>query len=249
MLETFTALLLAHVVADFVLQTDWMVRNKRRALVMLLHGALVLVTAQIALGQIAAPELLALAAAHMVIDALKTWSGTRSLAAFLADQSAHIATIAGAAVFAPSLWTSGMWSTGLALPGLPPLPPAPDGLPALMAVAAGAIATLRAGGFATGLLMAPFAVRIRNTGLPNAGRLIGTLERAVIFGLTLGAMPLGIGFLLTAKSILRFGTATRDQRSAEYVIIGTLASFGWALATSHATLALWRALENAPPTP
>jgi hypothetical protein len=53
-----------------------------------------------------------------------------------------------------------------------------------------------------------------------------------------GKSILGVGFLVAAKSILRFGTATRDQRTAEYVIIGTLASFGWAILASYATLAL-----------
>jgi len=56
--------------------------------------------------------------------------------------------------------------------------------------------------------------------------------------LILLGQPLGVGFLVAAKSILRFGTATRDQRTAEYVIIGTLASFGWAILASYATLAL-----------
>jgi hypothetical protein len=32
---------------------------------------------------------------------------------------------------------------------------------------------------------------------------------------------------------MRFGTTTKDQRASEYVIIGTLASFGWALAVSY----------------
>ena len=31
MIETFTALLLAHALADFVFQTGWMVAGKRRA--------------------------------------------------------------------------------------------------------------------------------------------------------------------------------------------------------------------------
>lgn len=45
MIETFTALLLAHVLADFVLQTRWMVANKRRAAGLALHGTVVLMDA------------------------------------------------------------------------------------------------------------------------------------------------------------------------------------------------------------
>ena len=51
------------------------------------------------------------------------------------------------------------------------------------------------------------------------------------------------GFLIAAKSILRFDSANRDDRMAsEYIIIGTLASFGWAMAVAWATLALLSAL-------
>jgi len=49
--------------------------------------------------------------------------------------------------------------------------------------------------------------------------------------------PTGIGFLIAAKSLLRF-EATKEQKASEYVIIGTLTSFGWALAVSSATMAL-----------
>ncbi len=42
MVETFTALLLAHVLADFMFQTDWMIANKRGP-GLALHGLAVLV--------------------------------------------------------------------------------------------------------------------------------------------------------------------------------------------------------------
>ena len=54
--------------------------------------------------------------------------------------------------------------------------------------------------------------------------------------------PAGIGFLIAAKSVLRFDTATKEQKAGEYVIIGTLASFAWALAAAHATMALLAAI-------
>jgi hypothetical protein len=105
-----------------------------------------------------------------------------------------------------------------------------------MAILAGLLAATRAGGFAIGLLMQPHAWRIRSQGLKHGGRTIGLLERGLVFILIVGGLPLGVGFLVAAKSVLRFGTATRDQRSAEYVIIGTLASFGWAILAAMATL-------------
>lgn len=51
-----------------------------------------------------------------------------------------------------------------------------------------------------------------------------------------------IGFLIAAKSVMRFETTSKDQRAGEYVIIGTLGSFAWALALSYATLNLLAAL-------
>ena len=71
MTETLAALVLAHVLADFVLQTNAMVATKRQPLTMARHAAIVLVTAALALGGVS-PWLLALAAAHAVIDATKT---------------------------------------------------------------------------------------------------------------------------------------------------------------------------------
>ena len=50
MIQTFAALLLAHAVADFLLQSRWMVDNKRRPGAMLAHGAVVFATSLAALG-------------------------------------------------------------------------------------------------------------------------------------------------------------------------------------------------------
>lgn len=101
-------------------------------------------------------------------------------------------------------------------------------------------------------MMSPHTKRIRNNGLQDGGRQIGLLERGLIFLFILANLPLGVGFLIGAKSILRFGTASRDQRTAEYVIIGTLASFGWAIVAALATQAALGhlpPLEIGPPTP
>ena len=75
-------------------------------------------------------------------------------------------------------------------------------------------------------------------GLPNGGRAIGHLERGLIFLLILSDLAAGIGFLIAAKSVLRFGSVGDDRALSEYVIIGTLASFGWAIVTSTGTVAL-----------
>ena len=69
--------------------------------------------------------------------------------------------------------------------------------------------------------------------LTNAGKYIGYLERFLIFiFISIGKWE-GVGFLLAAKSIFRFGdlTASKDRKLTEYVLIGTLLSFGLAILT------------------
>lgn len=231
-METFAALLFAHVLADFVLQNGWIVANKRKPHVLLLHGVIVLVTLQIAIGSVTAWPLLALAGAHLAIDAIKVYVlRGASLWPFLGDQAAHMGTLIITALLFPTLWQNGIWSDIAWLPGV-------------MVIFAGLILATRAGAFAIGFLMAPWADADLPEGLENGGNLIGLLERGLIFVLILVGQPTGVGFLIAAKSVLRFDTTSGDQRGGEYVIIGTLASFGWALVCGYGTLAL---LGHLPP--
>lgn len=66
-----------------------------------------------------------------------------------------------------------------------------------------------------------------NDSLEKAGRIIGMIERLLIFIFILLQQWEAIGFLLAAKSIFRFGelTTAKDRRLTEYVLIGTLVSF------------------------
>ena len=223
MYETFAALLLAHVLADFVLQTNAMVADKRRPATLLAHGAVVLVTAGAATGTVS-PWLLALTAAHLAIDAVKTLSGRRGIWPFVLDQAAHLATLLVLAVWQPGLFAQGVWA------GLPLVP-------GWMALAAGAVLATRAGGFAVGLLMEPWTAAAP-PGLPGGGRTIGNLERGLIFLLILTGQAQSIGFLIAAKSVLRFGSISNEKEVSEYVIIGTLASFTWAIAAAFATIVM-----------
>lgn len=231
-MQTFAALLFAHVLADFVLQSRWMVTNKRKPLVLLLHGAIVLITLQVAIGSVTAWPLLALAAAHLVIDAIKVYAiRSNGLWPFIIDQAAHIGTLVVTAWQFPALWQDGIWAQT-------------DWLSGVMALLAGFVVTIRAGSFAIGFLMVPWASADLPKGLENGGQLIGILERGLIFLLLMVGQPTGVGFLIAAKSVLRFDTTAKDQSAGEYVIIGTLASFGWALLCGYATLAL---LAHLPP--
>lgn len=229
MIETFAALLLAHTLADFLFQTNWMVANKRRLNALCAHIAVVLVTAIITTGSLH-PILFGLAAVHMLIDAIKVGYFSNRLAPFLADQVGHLASLVVVGSLQPTLWSTGIWA------GIPSLPSA-------MTILAGALIATQSGGYAVGLLMQPWAQEMP-PGLRNGGRVIGTLERGLIFLLVLTGQAAGIGFLIAAKSVLRFGTVKDEGKLSEYVIIGTLASFGWAIAASAATIWLLKLLPS-----
>lgn len=64
-------------------------------------------------------------------------------------------------------------------------------------------------------------------GLNNGGKWIGYLERFLIVTFILLNNFGAIGFLVTAKSIFRFGELNKGKelKTTEYVLIGTLASF------------------------
>jgi hypothetical protein len=76
--------------------------------------------------------------------------------------------------------------------------------------------------------------------LANAGNYIGILERLFVFCFILTGHFEAIGFLLAAKSIFRFGDLkeAKDRKLTEYVLIGTLISFGSAILTGLVVQAL-----------
>lgn len=69
--------------------------------------------------------------------------------------------------------------------------------------------------------------------LANAGNYIGILERLFVFTFVVTGNWEAIGFLLAAKSVFRFGDLreSKDRKLTEYVLIGTLLSFGIAVLT------------------
>jgi hypothetical protein len=84
------------------------------------------------------------------------------------------------------------------------------------------------------------AGRPHRRGFDQGGKLIGQLERALIFLLILAGQPASIGLLIAAKSVLRFGELkeTEHRMEAEYIIIGTLMSFLFGAAAAFGTRAL-----------
>ncbi len=102
----------------------------------------------------------------------------------------------------------------------------------------------------TGIIMREFMSKWSKTlkdkheeSLNNAGKYIGFLERLLVFVFVVTANWEGIGFLLAAKSVFRFGDLkeSKDRKLTEYILIGTLLSFGIAIATGMLVLKL---IEN-----
>ena len=63
--------------------------------------------------------------------------------------------------------------------------------------------------------------------MPNAGKVIGVLERILTLTFIIVSQYSAVGFLIAAKSILRYGN--NETLKTEYVLIGTMLSFGIAV--------------------
>jgi hypothetical protein len=226
MSETFLALLAAHLVADFPLQPDWMVRTKRNPAVLLLHVIVVGTASVAALGNFGAWPLFGiLLGTHLAMDAVKVYGLGDDLRAFAWDQLVHLFVMAGLAVAFPLTFKQGLWGQL-----------SPEQLRAYLVglcLLAGTIACLPVGAILIRKVTAPFNAEMGADiqGLQHGGTYIGYLERSLILLLVLVGQPAGVGFLITAKSILRFGDVkdSNQRRLTEYIIIGTFLSFGWGL--------------------
>jgi hypothetical protein len=231
MLETFLTLFTAHLVTDFTLQSDWMIHQKRRPLVLCLHALLVGLTAVIAAGTLQATLLAMLVVSHLAMDIVKVHLMKDTLISFILDQGFHLAVIAALAIVFPATVAEGWWAS---------LPSEWLSLYfATLCLVAGLIASLQFGAVMIRKSTKRFADQISNQieGLDNGGYYIGCLERALVFLLILIDQPAGVGFLITAKSILRFGDVkeSSQRKLTEYIIIGTFTSFGWGLLTAVVT--------------
>jgi hypothetical protein len=231
-------LITAQLAGDFLLQTAAMVRNKKMFSVLLGHAAILGAVSYVLCGLWSRWEIPAvILISHAAIDYAKTRSGKNSPSAFLIDQGVHFAVIGLLTSYITgsggdaSYWTGvfGSW------------------YPKSLVLISGATASVVAGGFLIGSAVRPIqeqllahrkATGMEITGFEAGGVLIGRLERGLILLLTLTGQPAGIGFLITAKSILRFGEAQDPGHriEAEYIIIGTLMSFGWGILVAFATL-------------
>lgn len=222
----FFKLLMAHLLGDFILQSNKWVEDKSRKkhkskflyIHSLIHGILAWL---FVFTMDFWPYAIIITVTHYFIDLMKlTWQKEHlQKAYFFADQFLHL-VILGAVSWA---------YTGMAFISIPPIP---DQIWILL--------------IAVVFLTMPLSITIKmlisdwtphvaganeDDSLQNAGKYIGILERLLIFTFIITQHWEGIGFLIAAKSIFRFGDLkeSKDRKMTEYILIGTLLSFGSAI--------------------
>ena len=217
--------LLAHLVADFILQPYWLVVRKRRWDGLLIHGGIVLVCMlTLPLADRAAlalwPAMLAITAVHIAADWWKVRYGDRvpgpPIVAFLLDQVIHVATLCaalGIALPAEYAWTqAGSPSAHLAIDA------------AVYVVAA----------FAT-----PIAVMVwLDPAFEHAALAGGARIRSLLAGATVVSLALLGGILALPATLLGVAVLTRrpasthplDMPSGLLVVLCVAATLGAVLA-------------------
>ncbi len=212
--------LLAHLISDFYLQTEKSCKSKadnafksRHLYIhaMITFGCAWLFSLNVGFWWAA----LLIAVLHLVIDGLK--SVCKNLkGAFFIDQLLHLAVI----VAVVALFNKGVISLPIWLPET-------KVLLWIMAL----VFCLRPANFIIQNIFKEAKITIPDSGkeqsLPNAGRVIGNVERMLTLVFVMLGQYEAIGFLLAAKSLLRFRET--DTVKSEYVLVGTLLSFGIAI--------------------
>ncbi len=231
MQETLLLLVIGHLLGDFVLQSDAVVANKRRLRVLLWHGLVVTLATAAAIGGLPIMVLVLVFASHVAIDGVKVrWMPDRPVW-FVVDQALHLAVlILLASQFEHVAWLRRLSGADerLFLVGMTCL----GGFLLCVPMGAAVVAEF------VRPLTNQFEDHRHEQGLVNGGKYIGWLERSLIFLLVIMHLPEGIGFLFAAKSIFRIGEIKEpgQRKFAEYVIIGTFLSFGWALLAAYLTM-------------
>ncbi|MDT0690074.1 DUF3307 domain-containing protein [Salegentibacter sp. F188] len=218
-------LLLAHILTDFVFQpTAWVVhkrKKKARSFHLYIHSLLAGLLTYILLQQwdlwyVA----LFIALTHFGIDLWKLNHKKDNLRIFLLDQLFHFIIILLS-------WIYIINSFGEILPFLK------NSLSssAFLAISIGYLLVIFPVGFLIGKATKRWHNELSTDGktgsLEAAGRYIGIFERILVLTFILTNNFSAIGFLIAAKSILRFSDKSEAgaRKQTEYVLIGTLMSF------------------------
>ncbi|NHB69606.1 DUF3307 domain-containing protein [Perlabentimonas gracilis] len=222
-------LLLAHVLTDFVLQTDKWVKKKReygvKSLHFWFHGLLSGILTYLLLQQWGnwwAP--LTIIITHIAIDYWKlrhekgkSKKNKHLVNAFVIDQLLHLLVIL-------LLWLTLINGFGKVFPFIAMLFTEKN----YLAIVFSAVVLIWPAGIIIGKTTKPFRQQIdMGDSLTKAGLYIGVLERLLVFVFIIIGQYAAIGFLIAAKSILRI---TKDnnkdsKKKTEYVLIGTMLSF------------------------
>lgn len=230
-------LLFAHILSDFFFQSDKVCRGKqdktkKKYLYHLLHGFIHAAMAYLIVANWnnwLVP--LVIFISHVLMDYIKVEYMKQEAATFFIDQLVHIAVII-------ALWSSLFGHDATSCQ---------DFLKAkwnsqdVWAVVIAYLLMLKPTSVMLSLFVRKWAPSVvTDRSLPNAGKWIGYLERILILTFILTGNAEGIGFLLAAKSVFRFGELSKAQdiKTTEYVLIGTLASFTVAILVGFATLLL-----------
>mgnify|MGYP005854567181 FL=1 len=232
MVELIVGLILAHLLSDFILQTDRIVEKKREggwmSLTLLLHTLVAGILAATLSMQCNIEAIwigIITAVSHYLIDALKIrWeqlNETGNAWAFIIDQVAHLMVIVALIIWMTRLQIVGEMITSIDLNNI-------------LVGLTGIILLLKPSSIFIQLLFGKWKVEqpIDEDHLPKAGEWIGYLERILIFIFIMADTYTVIGFLIAAKSILRFRESTNKRQVTEYVLLGTLLSFTLAIVVS-----------------
>lgn len=223
-------LLCAHLFSDFILQTDRINRGKHKSGkkgigYLLGHcfthaGIAYLLVTDWSCWLI--PVIVFIS--HFIIDLIKCKCLKDSLSTFLTDQFLHIAIIV-------VLWYS-LYGDGIEISGLNAFYSTKT-WSVLMAY----MLMLTPSSILLGLFLKQWTPPSSSSqSLPKAGQWIGYIERILILTFVLVGSFEGVGFLLAAKSVFRFGelNKAKEIQTTEYVLIGTFASFTIAILTGIA---------------
>ncbi|HEY9185649.1 MAG TPA: DUF3307 domain-containing protein [Salegentibacter sp.] len=218
-------LLLAHVLTDFVLQPTRFIKHKQglvlRSWFLYVHAFL---AGFLSLLFLQDPELWHIAVfigvTHFFIDYWKLKQKKDNFKIFLFDQFLHLVVIFLAWLYIVN--------------GFVEIFPTLQNLLTntyFLAVLIGYLLIIFPAGFligkATQRWQEEIEVAHKNNSLEAAGRYIGIFERILVLTFILTDNFSAIGFLIAAKSILRFSdkSETGARKQTEYVLIGTLMSF------------------------
>lgn len=235
-IQSLIPLLTAHFLADFILQTDEDVKKKQSPFVFGKHIVLVTLLSFLLVGDwnnYLIP--LVILITHSIIDMLKKSIKKDTLLIFSVDQAAHYLVILLISFYIQNKVfqeTSKMfWYNSFG-----------DTYIKLLVIAIAMIVITKFSSILISYIIRPFQVKIfksenNNKDEIKTGRIIGYLERIIILVLFLAELPAVVGFLITAKSILRYAEIKneRDKVMVEYVLIGTLLSFSIGISIAFIT--------------